>query len=83
MTQDPPRPSVDASTVFLNAAQVRRRYGGISEMALWRWLRDEDLGFPQPIRINGRRLWEARRLTAWERTRAYDGDLLDSELVAP
>ena len=59
---------VDADTVFLNATQVRSRYGGVSDMALWRWLRDEDLGFPKPIRIKGRRFWLVSSLVAWERT---------------
>jgi hypothetical protein len=43
-----PRVSVDADTIYLNAAQVRVRYGGMSDMALWRWLQDETLGFPRP-----------------------------------
>ena len=34
-------------TIYLNAAQVRTRYGGVSDMALWRWLHDEDLKFPK------------------------------------
>ena len=57
------------ATTYLNAAQVRTRYGGVSDMALWRWLQDEDLGFPRPFRINRRRFWKASDLTAWERTR--------------
>jgi predicted DNA-binding transcriptional regulator AlpA len=57
-------------TLYLNAAQVRRRYGGASDMALWRWLHDEKLGFPQPFRINGRRFWREADLAAWEQSRA-------------
>ena len=49
--RDLPAASVDAETVYLNAAQVRSRYGGMSDMALWRWLQDDDLGFPKPFRI--------------------------------
>jgi predicted DNA-binding transcriptional regulator AlpA len=56
------------ATTYLNAAQVRTRYGGVSDMALWRWLQDDDLGFPKPFRINRRRFWKASDLTAWERT---------------
>ena len=67
--RDLPRASVDAETVSLNAAQVRSRYGGMSDMALWRWLNDEELGFPQPLVINKRRFWKAADLGAWERTR--------------
>jgi predicted DNA-binding transcriptional regulator AlpA len=66
---DPPRPPIEVATTYLNAAQVRTRYGGVSDMALWRWLHDEDLGFPKPFRINRRRFWKVSDLTAWERTR--------------
>jgi predicted DNA-binding transcriptional regulator AlpA len=60
---------VGVSPTYLNASQVRRRYGGVSDMALWRWLHDEKLGFPQPLRINRRRFWKERDLIAWENTR--------------
>jgi hypothetical protein len=49
---------LDAGVVYRKSAQVRARYGGVSDMTLWRWLHDEQLGFPQPIRINGRALLE-------------------------
>jgi hypothetical protein len=62
----------DQLTLYLNAAQVRRRYGGASDMALWRWLHDAKLGFPQPFRINGRRFWKETELTAWEQGRARE-----------
>jgi predicted DNA-binding transcriptional regulator AlpA len=55
--------------VMLTAKQVRNRYGGVSDMAIWRWLRDENLGFPQPVLINGRRYWWLSQLSAWERAR--------------
>jgi predicted DNA-binding transcriptional regulator AlpA len=67
--------SVEAATVYLTAAQVRGRYGNVSEMTLWRWLRDEKLNFPRPYRVNKRRLWKAGELTAWERTKAPDRPL--------
>jgi predicted DNA-binding transcriptional regulator AlpA len=57
---------------YLSAGQVRARYG-VSDMSLWRWLRDEALGFPHPIRINGRRFWKLDDLTAWEASRT-EGD---------
>jgi hypothetical protein len=53
---------------YLNAAQVRSRYGEISEMCLWRWLKDAQLAFPQPsVRIRDRRYWREADLVAWER----------------
>jgi len=53
-------------TVYLKATQVRERYGGISDMTLWRWLRDKELGFPKPRRINRVRYWNDSELTEWE-----------------
>jgi predicted DNA-binding transcriptional regulator AlpA len=58
-----------ASDVFLSARQVRTRYGGVSEQALWRWLRDEKLSFPRPIYINHVRYGRLADLVDWERKR--------------
>jgi predicted DNA-binding transcriptional regulator AlpA len=58
-----------AQTVYLKATQVRERYGGISDMTLWRWLRDKELGFPKPRVINRMRYWNDSELTEWEHAR--------------
>ena len=68
-TIDVNRPQTPAVT-YRNSGQVRARYGGVSDMTLWRWLHDDDLGFPKPIRINGRRFWSEDQLVAWERSQA-------------
>jgi hypothetical protein len=57
------------ATTYLSAAQVRNRYGGISNMTLWRWLNDGELGFPPPEWIRRRRFWREDKLAAWERIR--------------
>jgi predicted DNA-binding transcriptional regulator AlpA len=57
-----------ATTTYLSAAQVRTRYGGISDMTLWRWLQDETLRFPRPEWIRRRRFWRADTLAEWDRT---------------
>jgi len=57
------------SDVYLDSRAVRRRYGGRSDMALWRWARDRKLGFPQPIYISRYRYWSLSSLLEWERTR--------------
>jgi predicted DNA-binding transcriptional regulator AlpA len=54
--------------IYLPAGQVRARYG-VSDMALWRWLRDEALRFPAPIRIHSRRYWKLAELESWEASR--------------
>ena len=58
-----------AQRVFLTSAQVRGRYGGISSMALWRWLHDPRMDFPRPVRFGRLRFWELNRLEDWERNR--------------
>ena len=57
---------------YLPAGQVRARYG-VSDMALWRWLRDEALRFPAPIRIHNRRYWKLAELESWEASRSDGG----------
>ena len=53
---------------YLSAKQVRRRYGGKSDMTIWRWTRDPDLNFPEPdLVIRGQRFWRESRLEAWEK----------------
>ena len=51
-------------TLF-TARQVRVRFGSISDMALWRWQRDEELNFPKPILIKKRRYWRAGDIDAF------------------
>jgi hypothetical protein len=48
--------------VKLRSGQVRRRYGDISDMTLWRWLQDPELAFPQPEYIRGIRYWSEKNL---------------------
>ena len=49
--------------------QVRDRYN-VSDMTLWRWMRNPKLNFPQPTIINRRRYWAEEELQQWERARA-------------
>ena|ERR1019366_8533493 len=64
---DPPRK-------YLTGSQVCARYG-ISDMSLWRWLRDPKVAFPQPaMRIRDRRFWLEADLIAWERSKLPRGD---------
>ena len=48
---------------FLPASQVKQRYG-VTDMSIWRWLKDESLGFPQPIENQRPTLLEARGLAS-------------------
>ena len=54
----------DRQKLYCTAAQVRRRYGGISEMGLWRWIHDGKIDFPKPdLIVNGRRFADANEPT--------------------
>ena len=57
---------------YLTAEQVRTRFGGISDMSLWRWLKDPELEFPQPIRVNRRRLFKEHEIIEWEARQAVN-----------
>lgn len=55
---------------YITRKALRARYGGISEMTLWRWERDDKLGFPKPTDINGRKYYALVEIEVWERQRA-------------
>jgi hypothetical protein len=56
---------------YLNRREVRKRYGNISNMTLWRWERDKRLNFPKPsLEINGRGYHEEDSLDQWDCERA-------------
>ena len=56
---------MDQREKLLPAKKVRERYG-VSDQSIWRWLHSEKLGFPKPIRIQGRRYWRLSQLSQWE-----------------
>ena len=62
--------STEDDKLYMTAAQVKRRYGNVSDMTLHRWLKSEKLGFPQPIKINNRRLWDSKSLESFDQKRS-------------
>ena len=55
---------------YVGTRQVRARYGDKSERTIDRWINNQELGFPKPTMINGRRFWDEDALVSWERERA-------------
>jgi predicted DNA-binding transcriptional regulator AlpA len=53
---------------YLDAPQVRERYGNRSAMWLWR-LRKNDGDFPKPMRIANRNYWRIADLCDYENLR--------------
>jgi predicted DNA-binding transcriptional regulator AlpA len=67
-------PVVADDEVLLTAQQVCARLGGISSMALWRWLGSDVVRFPQPtMRVNKRRFWAAGSIRRWLAERRSEG----------
>lgn len=54
---------------FLTGPQVQARYHR-SHVSIWRWMNDEALGFPAPIKINRLNYWRVADLEAWEAKQA-------------
>ena len=48
-----------------SAATVRQQLGKISNVTLWRWVRDPGLNFPKPIKISRRNYFRADEIDAW------------------
>ncbi len=54
-----------APKIYLTALDVRRRFK-ISDMTLWRWLKDERLDFPKPLLIRRRRYFDTAAIEKFE-----------------
>ncbi|GLS46265.1 DNA-binding protein [Methylobacterium brachythecii] len=61
---------MDGSPNYLATKTVLHRYGGISQMTLWRWEREATLPFPAPLIINRRKYYDLAKIEDWERARA-------------
>jgi hypothetical protein len=59
----------DAPDVLVPDAEVRREFGGITSMGLWRWDNDKQmaaLGWPPPLVLRGRKYRSRRKLEAFK-----------------
>ena len=50
---------------LISTADVRRMFGDVSDMTIWRWLKDANLNFPKPIYVLRRRFWREAELIEW------------------
>ena len=64
----------DDNDVYVTATGVRRRYGGRSDMWLWRQLQN-DPTFPKPLYINNKRYWLLSALKRWEIAKASEKEV--------
>ena len=51
---------------LVSATELRKTFGGVSHMSLWRWLRLPDDPLPPPAAIiSRRRFWRASEIETW------------------
>jgi predicted DNA-binding transcriptional regulator AlpA len=55
--------------VYLTGPQLKRRYSR-SHQTIWRWMKNPELGFPKPTKINGRLYFHRDQIESWERLQA-------------
>ena len=51
---------------YLTAPQLRKRFGGRSDVWLWRLLNDERANFPKPVIVRRCRYFPLSEVEAWE-----------------
>lgn len=54
---------------YLNTARLSAMLG-VSSMTLYRWTMDEQLDFPPPSEIHGRKYWSRAAIARWMKDRA-------------
>jgi predicted DNA-binding transcriptional regulator AlpA len=54
---------------YLTAPQLRHRFGGRSDVWLWRLLNDERANFPKPVIVRRCRYFPLSEIEAWEASR--------------
>jgi predicted DNA-binding transcriptional regulator AlpA len=68
-TAPPPQIKQVDDETLLTSKQVCARFGGVTVMSLWRWMNDDETGFPKPIKINSRNYWRLGDLRHWQASR--------------
>ena len=63
----------DKQKRLVSSAAVRRRYGNLSGMSLYRWMTDPRLGFPKAIKIRERNFFYEHELDEFDRRMADAG----------
>ena len=59
---------------LIGAVELRELFGNVTEMTISRWLKDDRLDFPKPIRIATRRYWFEAEVLAWIEARPREGE---------
>ena len=51
---------------YLTGPQIKARYG-CSYQTIWRWMKNPEMGFPEPLKINNRNRFALDEIEAFER----------------
>jgi predicted DNA-binding transcriptional regulator AlpA len=51
---------------YLTGPQIKTRYG-CSYQTIWRWMKNPEMGFPAPLKINNRNRFALDEIEAFER----------------
>lgn len=55
---------------LITAANAREFLGGISAMTEWRYIHDDTLDFPRPVKIRNRNFYREADILEWINSRA-------------
>jgi hypothetical protein len=55
---------------WIVSARLYQYFGGVSSNTVHRWRNDPALGFPEPIKVQGRNYWRPEDLRRWRREQA-------------
>jgi len=57
--------SLQSGDTYVTGKQLRDRFGGRSDMWLWRLLNDPEADFPKPVVIRRHRYWALSEVQRW------------------
>lgn len=61
-----PRSGAQPLETYITTKQLKAMLGGVSDMCLWRWERDERVALPKRVKIGVRRVgWLRSEIEAW------------------
>ncbi len=64
-TQTTAQSATEFEVELRTAPQVGKQLGNKSEVTLWRWINDPELGFPKPVKIRGQLYFNGAAIDRW------------------
>ena len=58
--------SLQTGETYITAPQLRARFGGRSDVWLWRLLNDNQANFPRPVMVRRQRYFRISEVESWE-----------------